>query len=436
MNKEKTPSIIDEVLLAEAIAHGIIDSDLLRQQVEMAKRKEVLSKHLEAYSCWEDKDGYWNTYLPNECGGRKRLKKKSKDELESAVVFHYVNHEGNPEIRRLYEDWVNRRLELRKIQANTVDRYNCIFSRHFAEIAEIRIGSMRPSDFEDFLEDQIARHNLTAKGFSNLKTVCRGLLLYAKKKGYISWNVTEMFEDMDVSDRQFRKEKKESEEEVYDEAEAEKLIPYLCENPDKTNIAILLLYLTGMRVGEIVCLKKSDITGNVIRIRHTESRVTKANASANTLNPDGLIESETHFYYVKESPKSQAGNREVLIPTDFNGVLDRLMEGDSDDFLFTNENGERITTNVIRRRLEKINRKLGIRPKSPHKLRKTYASILLDHNLDNNLITSLMGHTDISMTEGHYHRDRKDQAKKSDIVSNLIEFRASTFGVRSAGHGI
>ena len=43
MNKEKTPSIIDEVLLAEAIAHGIIDSDLLRQQVEMAKRKEVLS---------------------------------------------------------------------------------------------------------------------------------------------------------------------------------------------------------------------------------------------------------------------------------------------------------------------------------------------------------------------------------------------------------
>lgn len=94
------------------------------------------------------------------------------------------------------------------------------------------------------------------------------------------------------------------------------------------------MYLTGMRVGEVVCLKKSDVTGNVIRIRHTESRVTKANASADTLNPDGLIESDKHFYYVKESPKSEAGNREVLIPADFKGVLDRLLAGNSEGFSF------------------------------------------------------------------------------------------------------
>lgn len=108
-------------------------------------------------------------------------------------------------------------------------------------------------------------------------------------------------------------------------------------------------------------------------------------------------------------------------------IMDDLINNSSSEFLFTNDNGERITTNVVRRRLEKINRKLGIKHKSPHKLRKTYASILLDNNLDNNLITSLMGHTDISMTEGHYHRDRKDQDKKNALVSNLVEFRRETF---------
>lgn len=423
--------ITDTQLLEEAISHGMIDSDRLKYQVEMIKRKEILKKHNEAYKCWEDNNGYWNTYLPTATGGRKRVKKRTKYEMDDIIIDHYISLEESPPIQEIYNNWIYRKISLKKIQPNTVDRYNCVFQRHFQELGEMNIDAMQPADWEYFMERQIVEYNLSSKGFSNLKTICRGLLLFAKKNGYISWNVTEMFDDMDLSERQFHNVVKESSDEVFNEAEAISLIRFLCTNPDNTNRAILLLYLTGMRVGEVVSIRKSDVSGNIIRIRHTESRVSKENANIDSINKDGLIESSTHYYYIKESPKTQAGNREVLIPKDFMWIMDDLINNSSSEFLFTNDTGERITTNVVRRRLEKINRKLGIKPKSPHKLRKTYASILLDNNLDNNLITSLMGHTDISMTEGHYHRDRKDQDKKNALVSNLVEFKAKTYGIKA-----
>ena len=45
-------------------------------------------------------------------------------------------------------------------------------------------------------------------------------------------------------------------------------------------------------------------------------------------------------------------------------------------------------------------------PKSPHKARRTYGSILLDNNVDERMVTDLRGHTDIRCTEGYYHKNR------------------------------
>ena len=112
MKNIENNTLLNGNLLADAVAHGIIDSDLLRQQVEMAKRKEVIKKHNEAYSCWEDKDGYWNTYLPGELGGRKRVKKKSREEMENAIVAYYTETENNPTLQRVFFSFYSWETEL------------------------------------------------------------------------------------------------------------------------------------------------------------------------------------------------------------------------------------------------------------------------------------------------------------------------------------
>lgn len=87
------------------------------------------------------------------------------------------------------------------------------------------------------------------------------------------------------------------------------------------------------------------------------------------------------------------------------------------------KNGERIHTQAIRMRLRRICDKLHIYRKSPHKIRKTYGSILLDNRIDSRLIIGQMDHTNILCTEQHYHRNRRTVERKQEILSNIPEFQ-------------
>lgn len=290
-------------------------------------------------------------------------------------------------------------------------RYRQVFDRHYKDFGNKKIKTVDADDFVDFLEEEVAREELTAKAFSLLKTVTRGLLKRAKKPKLISFNVEELLQELDTSEVSFKKVIKEDYEEVFSEEEMPIMTEYLKNNLDTKNIGILLMFATGIRVGELVTLKHDVFHGNTFKIRRTETRF---------LGEDGK-----YVYAVKEFPKSDAGVRTVIIPNDYAWLCAKIkMLNPFGEYIFTNKNGERLTTNCIRRRQERNCAKLGIYRKSPHKIRKTYGSILLDHNVDNRMIMEQMGHTDISCTENHYHRNRRSLDAKSQILSNIPELQA------------
>lgn len=82
----------------------------------------------------------------------------------------------------------------------------------------------------------ITEKNLTAKAFSNLKTVTKGLLKRAKKQKLISFNVEELFQELDASETDFYKVIKEDYEEMFSEEEMPIMIDYLKKNLDTKNI--------------------------------------------------------------------------------------------------------------------------------------------------------------------------------------------------------
>ena len=94
------------------------------------------------------------------------------------------------------------------------------------------------------------------------------------------------------------------------------------------------------------------------------------------------------------------------------------------EYAFVNNSGNRMTTCCFRSRLYRVCRKLGIYNKSPHKIRKTYGSILLDNNVDKRFIIKQMDHADILCTETKYHRDRREHDEKMEIISNIPQFKA------------
>lgn len=205
--------------------------------------------------------------------------------------------------------------------------------------------------------------------------------------------------------------KKPDQMDVFTEEELPVILKYLINHLDSLNIGILLMFLTGIRVGELVALKHTDFDGNSFKVQRTETRYS--------------MEKGKCIYEVSDFPKTEAGIRTVVFPREYSWVIDKIKKlNPFGEYIFVTRNRKRVLAVTVRKRLYLICDKLGFERKSLHKIRKTYGSILLDRMVDQKLITELMGHTNISCTENFYHKDRKNLEKKIDIISNIPEFMA------------
>lgn len=401
-------SMTDAELLKYAIENGILDTALVQEKIEMQRRKELLNKH--PYRIWEDKNGIWHTYFPDDIKGRIHKKRNSKEKIEEIVIEFWKNQADDPKIKDVFDEWIDSKLELKEISIPTHQRYKADYKRYYSEFGERKIKNISELDIEDFLRKSIAEKELTSKSFSNLRTITFGIFKRAKKKKYVDFSITQLLNDMEISKNAFRKVIKEDYEEVFLEDEYDIMLHYLQENPDVINLGLLLIFATGLRVGELVALKWTDIDDIGINIRRTESTYKDEN--------------NKEIHVVKDYPKSAAGVRTAIIPKDYSWIIKKLrVINPFGEYVFL-KNGKRVITKQVRRRLDYLCEKLSIYKKSPHKIRKTYGSILLDNNIDKNLILGQMGHADIICTEQHYHRNRKSDMKKSMILSNVPELMA------------
>ena len=376
--------------------------------IKMIKRQELLDNH--PYKIWEGSNGKWYTYLPDEKKGRILKKKSTKKDIEDVIIEYQKEVMTNPTIEELFVEWNDHRRDIGKIAKSSHTRLQQVYDRHFKEFGKRKIKDINKNEWIDFLEEQIFEHNLSSKAFASLKSITKGTLKWAKRQGLITYNPELMLTELDLSDTFFSKRIKEDYEEVFNEEETQKLLSYLLKNRDIRNDGIILLFVSGMRVGELVGIKAQDINLNLntVKIRRTETR---------------FKEGDKTIYSIKEYPKTQAGIREIVIPSSYSWLLKELSEKKT-EFTFE-ENGKRLTTLLIRKRVYSICKKIGVYRKSPHKIRATYDTILLDNGIDKRLIKDQMGHSDISVSEKNYHRNRKTIKNKAAIIDSIADFRTA-----------
>ena len=373
----------------------------------MAKRKELLSNH--PYKIWEGTNSKWYTYLPDEDKGRILKKRSSKKDIEDIVIVYWNEAINSPTIKDIFYEWNDYRLELNKISKSSHTRLEQVFKRHYSTFGKKHIRDVTENEFIEFLERQIPEHSLSAKAFASLKTITKGILKRAKRKKLISYTPEDVLFQLEISNNEFQKNIKEDYEEVFNEEETSTAIKYLKDNLDIRNSAVLLMFITGARIGEIVALKSEDVNveKNTIKIRRIETRYKENNKT---------------IYTVKMFSKTQAGNREIVVPSNYQWLLRNLKAySENKEWIFM-EKDKRLTTLLIRKRVYKMCKDTNIYKKSPHKIRATYDTILLDAHLDKKFIKDQMGHSDITTSEKYYHRNRKSIEKKSEIINSIPEF--------------
>ena len=391
-----------------AFENGMIDVDTIRKHKEMNERKQYLKMH---YSkIWQSTDGKWYTFVPDisKENGRKLVKRKTKEILDDFLVDFYKNYK-EPEIKsleKIYKEWIDKKLKFGEISKQTADRYDTDFERYFYDVKNKDIKYVDDMFLDDFILDNIQKYNLKTKAWSNLRTIIRGLFLYAKKKGYTDISIATYLSELDLSKKIFNHEKKSDENSIYTEKETEQIVNYIGKSNSLNDIAILFAIYTGMRVGEIVALKWEDISKDYIHINRTQIRYK---------NENGVLVHE-----IRDFPKTEAGIRDVVIVPELKNIIKRLRAINPFTQYLFEKNGKCIHKHSVCTRLYCLCDRFGFPRKGMHGLRKYYATKLINAGVEEIIIISQMGHTDFETTKNYYYKNNHEKEYITEKITKAI----------------
>ena len=401
----------NDEILKFALENDMLDISTIQEKMKMNERKKYLEKH--PYKIWKGKDGKWYTYLPDDNQGRKMKRLSSKKAIEDSIVDYYKELEVNPTIESIFNEWLDQKLEYKEIKKQTYDKYKTEFDRFFTnnqyvkDFHKRKVKNITEDDLEHFIKTTIAKMELTQKSYSGMRILINGIFKKARKLTDIS--ISSFMKDLDISQKAFRKRVVNKENEVYQEGEAERLTDYLKSQKDDIRCqALLLIFQAGMRVGELCGLKESDIGEKHIHVQRTEIKYRDENGKWKT--------------EVQDFPKSEAGDRYIIISESAMETIQNVLRIRSDgEFLFS-ENGKRVRSNGMRRKLMRCCEKIGVQYKSNHKIRKTYGTMLIDGGVDDSIVAEQMGHTDISTTRKYYYFSNKSEDKKREQILRAMNY--------------
>ena len=141
---------------------------------------------------------------------------------------------------------------------------------------------------------------------------------------------------------------------------------------ERDKLIIELFYVTGIRLSELMSIKISDLNfdNNLVKVLGKRNKERLIPLSAR-------IVKELQFFIEKYK---------------------------IDNYLFTNLGGTKVYTKLVYRVVNKYIGKISsINKKSPHILRHTFATHMLNNGADINAIKELLGHANLSATQVYTH---------------------------------
>lgn len=148
---------------------------------------------------------------------------------------------------------------------------------------------------------------------------------------------------------------------------------------------IEVLYGSGMRVGEL-----SSLNLDSINLEHGEIKVFGKGARERYVPVNHHMVVALKNYLDKGRPHLEARNS-------------KLETRHQEEALFLNKRGNRLSSGGVRRMLGRLGKKRGFLGLSPHVLRHSFATHLLEGDADLRAVQELLGHVDLSSTQIYTH---------------------------------
>jgi integrase/recombinase XerD len=271
------------------------------------------------------------------------------------------------------------------LSPNTVESYKIDLKRYIRFLGDEKVSSLEEikEDHITKLIGQLSRMGLKATSIARNLAAIKSFHKFLVREGYTESDPAGALE----SPKLWRKLPV-----VLDQHEMERLLDQSMENAyskkgkplhlrDK---AILeFLYATGVRISELIGVKRKNLLLEVGLVRVI-----------------GKGQKERVVPIGEKAIKSVEEYQSDLRP--------RLANQDSQDVLFLNRRGGRFSRMGVWKILRKYVNRAGIKKKvSPHTIRHSFATHLLEGGADLRAVQEMLGHADISTTQIYTHLDRE-----------------------------
>lgn len=396
-NNPKT--INSSEVLQYALESGMIDMDSVLEEMMM----NISKKHPYTITPPKKAGDRWQTNYVGKDGKRRNIKANTREELLKKLqrIYSDTSHIDNLTFHGLYEEWLDYKSTVTN-SPNTIKRHRNHYKKYF-EPSILHLKKVKQLD-ELMLEKECNRivkaFNLSRKEWCNVKTILNGMYEYALRKHYLSENPMEKVQIL-IKFRQIVR--KTGKTETFNTEESQSLNRFLMErfeeSGDTSYIAVAVNLLLGLRCGELVSLKWTDL----IDEKHLH------------IVREEVRDQTTNIYTVVEHTKTNRDRFVIVVPKALE--LFRKIEPQG-DYIFMRD-GERITSIRIASVLRKYARYMGVPLKSSHKLRKTYASTLNANGVPLDCIREMLGHSNLNTTLGYIYNPLTEQ-ETYDLITGAL----------------
>ena len=279
------------------------------------------------------------------------------------------------------DEWL--RLRKSKIRESTYIKYDTVLEKHIKP----KLGGCFPLGIttgvvDDFTRELLFEDELAVKTAHDILVVLHGVLKYTAAQ------LPGIFPAVEIN---YPKESR-RETRVLSRDEQTQLVRYLLTDTDACKFGVLLMLLSGVRIGELCALKwgNIDLKEQTIRITATLQRL-----------HDTAMESEGRTRVVIGAPKSDTSVRTIPL-TDYAATLCRQFAVRNAAAYILTGTENYMEPRSLQYRIEKYTKECGLEGVHAHTLRHTFATRAVEVGFEIKSLSEVLGHANTTITLERY----------------------------------
>lgn len=411
----------DIMFIQQQIADILVDNanaNALERISDMLTKQQIIKGFDNKPKQLSGKDKRW--FLRPYNHDRTCFKAQTKDKVIEKALNWVLKQQTTLTLLDCLTAYIKFRSDL---SPATHHHWTCEFNRFASKLLNSPISSIKASDIVLCYRDALKDKNVPKKASNNFKGTLRSTLEYARDElNQKVLDIDKLFKELNrTNDLLFAPPKAvlliEDYDDIYTKDEFKAVRDLIKQKPDLINLAILFIFYTGLRIGELLALHREDIDleKGVVYVRRSIHKY-----------PDK--DNEHKFIQAEGLPKKNK-MRNVVLPTEGIKVAKALLErskltAPDSVYLLPSEGTKALTPHLtqfqIYRRLEELCKESNTITKSPHDIRRSYISYLDSAGVPMAVRYALVGHS-LTGIDKNYLRNIKDVNQIRTMLDNVYQ---------------